>query len=98
MQGRNRINKEDNLLTTDSKALTYEGKVRVLPGSSWFIIENQTEKDVEFHLQCFAPSSVSTKPEEGVDRWTPDPALVNQLKHTGEVGDYHLLLPAALTA
>lgn len=49
------INKSDVLLTVDSKEQTYEGKVTVPPGTSWFIIENQADKEVEFHLQCFAP-------------------------------------------
>ena len=47
--------KSDVLLTVDSKENTYEGKVRVPPGASWFIIENQAKKEVEVHLQCFAP-------------------------------------------
>jgi hypothetical protein len=57
MQGGNRkaFSKEDVLMTADSKELTYEGKVTLPPGSSWFIIENQTDKSAELHLQCFAP-------------------------------------------
>jgi hypothetical protein len=49
------LNKADVLLTVDSKALTYEGKVALPAGSSYFIIENQTDKKVEVHLQCFPP-------------------------------------------
>jgi hypothetical protein len=48
--------KEGLLLTVDSKATTYEGKVNLPAGSSHFIIENQTDKKVELHLQCFAPN------------------------------------------
>jgi uncharacterized protein YceK len=47
--------KADVLLTIDSKEPTLERSVTVSAGSSWFIIENQTDKNVEFHLQCFAP-------------------------------------------
>jgi hypothetical protein len=49
------FSKEDVLLTADSKESTYEGKVTLPPGSSWFIIENGTNKNAELHLQCFAP-------------------------------------------
>jgi hypothetical protein len=49
------VNKADVLLTADSKGPTYEGKVALPPGSSYFIIENQTDKKAEIHLQCFAP-------------------------------------------
>jgi hypothetical protein len=49
------FNKADVLLTADSKGPTYEGKVTVPAGTSWFIIENQADKEVELHLQCFAP-------------------------------------------
>jgi hypothetical protein len=57
VQGSNRkaLNKEDVLLTADSKESTYEGNVTLPPGSSWFIIENQSAKNAELHLQCFAP-------------------------------------------
>jgi hypothetical protein len=48
------LNKSDILLMTDSTPTTYAGKVTVPPGSSWFIIENQTDKAVEFHLECFS--------------------------------------------
>jgi hypothetical protein len=40
------------LLTVDSKGPSYEGKATIPTGSSYFIIENQTGKKVEFHLQC----------------------------------------------
>ena len=49
------FNKADVLLTADSRNPTYEGKVTVPAGASWFIIENQADKEVELHLQCFAP-------------------------------------------
>jgi len=52
---RKALSKEDVLLTTDSKASTYEGNVALPPGSSWFIIENQTDGNAELRLQCFAP-------------------------------------------
>jgi hypothetical protein len=45
--------KTDILLTVDSKENTYEGKVTIPAGSSYFIIENQSDKKVEFHLECF---------------------------------------------
>jgi hypothetical protein len=47
------IDKSDVLLTADSNSPSYEGKVTLPAGSSWFIIENRSEKAVEFHLQCF---------------------------------------------
>jgi hypothetical protein len=49
------VKKSDILFTVDSKENTYEGKVTVPPGTSWFIIENQANKEVEFRLQCLAP-------------------------------------------
>jgi hypothetical protein len=52
---RKAFSKEDVLLTIDSKEPSFDGKVTVPAGRSWFIIENQTEKKVEMHLQCFAP-------------------------------------------
>src|SRR5262245_14069684 len=53
--GRNALGKDDILLTLDSKEATMERPVTVAAGSSWFIIENQTDREVEIHLQCFAP-------------------------------------------
>jgi hypothetical protein len=50
------FDKTDVLLTIDSKENAYEGKVTLPAGSSYFIIENQSDKKVEFHLQCFPPS------------------------------------------
>jgi hypothetical protein len=44
--------KSDLLLTIDSPEATYPGKVTIPAGSSWFIIENQTDKEVEFRLEC----------------------------------------------
>jgi hypothetical protein len=44
------------LFTVDSKENTYEGKVTIPAGSSYFIIANQTGNNVEIHLQCFAPN------------------------------------------
>jgi hypothetical protein len=51
---RKALKKEDILLTEDSKDPALEGKVTLPAGSSWFIIENRTDKKVEIHLQCFA--------------------------------------------
>jgi hypothetical protein len=45
--------REDVLLTVDCKEPTFERSVTVPSGSSWFIIENQTDKSDEVHLQCF---------------------------------------------
>ncbi|HZU36268.1 MAG TPA: hypothetical protein VFA18_10180 [Gemmataceae bacterium] len=55
LQSGKHISKRDILLTIDSKETTLEKSVTVPAGSSWFIIENQTNKSVEFHLQCFEP-------------------------------------------
>jgi hypothetical protein len=49
------FDKRDILLTVDSKEPSQEGKVTLPAGSSYFIIENQTDKKVELHLQCFPP-------------------------------------------
>jgi hypothetical protein len=51
----NNFKKSDVLLTVDSRENTYEGKVAVSAGTTWFIIENHAQKEVELHLQCFAP-------------------------------------------
>jgi hypothetical protein len=59
---RKAMRKEDVLLTVDAKGPTYEGKVPVPPGTSWFIIENQSDSDVEFQLQCFAVKPASGPP------------------------------------
>lgn len=45
----------DVLLVADSPTMTYEGEVTLPAGSSWFIIENRSDTEVEFHLQCTAP-------------------------------------------
>jgi hypothetical protein len=52
--GGGKMMREDGLFTIDSKAPTFEGKVMLPPGSSWFIIENQANQTVEIHLECFA--------------------------------------------
>ncbi len=46
--------REDGLFTTDSNAPTFEGRLTLPPGSSWFIIENQANQTVEIGLECFA--------------------------------------------
>jgi hypothetical protein len=48
-----KLTKEDVLLNIDSKGKMYEGKVKLPAGASYFIIGNQTNKQVEFRLQCF---------------------------------------------
>jgi hypothetical protein len=53
---KNAFDKRDVLLTVDSKEPSHEGKVTLPAGSSYFIIENQTDKKMELHLQCFPPS------------------------------------------
>jgi hypothetical protein len=47
------FDKRELLLTLDSRETSMEGRVTVPAGRSWFIIENQTNKNVEMHLQCF---------------------------------------------
>ena len=56
-QGGNRkaIGKEDILLTIDVKENKYEGNVTLQAGSSYFILENQMDKNAELHLECFPP-------------------------------------------
>jgi hypothetical protein len=52
-KNREKLDKEDILLAIDSKNTTYDGKVTLPAGSSWFIIENQTDKPAKIRLQCF---------------------------------------------
>lgn len=47
------LNPTDILLTIDSKAPTFSGTARLSPGHYWFILENQTDKQVVFHLKCY---------------------------------------------
>jgi hypothetical protein len=42
-------------LVVESAEPTYEGKVSVPAGKSWFLIENKTDTPVTFRLECFAP-------------------------------------------
>jgi hypothetical protein len=46
------IDRSEILLTADANGPSHEGKVTLPVGSSWFILENRSEKPVEFHLQC----------------------------------------------
>jgi hypothetical protein len=48
------FSKRDVLLTLDAPGPTYEGRVTLPPGSSWFIIENQTDVQVRITLECYA--------------------------------------------
>ncbi len=50
------LSQSDLLLTVDSKGPTHEGTVTIPAGGSYFILENQAGKPVEFHLQCFPAS------------------------------------------
>jgi len=50
------IDRSDVLLIADSNGPSHEGKVTLPVGSSFFIIENRSDKPVEFHLQC-SPSN-----------------------------------------
>jgi hypothetical protein len=50
------ISKTDVLLSLDSKGPTHEGKVTLPAGSFYFILENQSNNKVEFHLECFPQS------------------------------------------
>jgi hypothetical protein len=45
---------------------------------------------------CRGSPSEEAKQDQSV--WTPDPKVLSQLKQTGEVGDYRLLLPADFAA
>lgn len=49
----NPISQSDILLTVDAKGPTYEGRVTVRAGSSYFIMENKGDKAVDLHLECF---------------------------------------------
>jgi hypothetical protein len=48
------LRKEDGLLSQDSRGPTLEGRVTVPVGSSWFLLENQTNHAVEMRLECSA--------------------------------------------
>jgi hypothetical protein len=50
---RQRFQKEDVLLTQESKGPTLEGAVTLGPGSSWFVIENHTKQPTKIRLECF---------------------------------------------
>jgi hypothetical protein len=67
---------EDVLLTVDSKDGVFEGRVTVPAGSSHFIIENQTDNEVEIHLQCFIPPKKDLGQPDGSSTgiW-PDPKI-----------------------
>jgi hypothetical protein len=53
--GGKKVAREDVLLTADCKGTAYDGKVTLPAGSSYFIIENQTDKNAEIRLECFPP-------------------------------------------
>ena len=46
------LKKSDVLFLVDSTETTYAGKVTVPPGTSWFVIENRADREVEFRLEC----------------------------------------------
>jgi predicted Zn finger-like uncharacterized protein len=47
-------NKEDLLFDRTTTEPQMEGSITLPPGSSWFIIENQSNSPAEMRLQCFA--------------------------------------------
>ena len=49
----NAMRQEDLLLTIDSKEPQFEKTISLPAGSSWLIIQNQTNQPAEFHLECF---------------------------------------------
>jgi hypothetical protein len=53
--GNKAFDKADILLTLNVKGATHEGQVTIPAGSSYFIIENHTDRKVQMHLQCFEP-------------------------------------------
>ncbi|AWM41076.1 hypothetical protein [Gemmata obscuriglobus] len=55
LQSGQKGNKADLLLTVDSKEPVLEMSLTVPAGSSWFIIENQTDQAAEIRLECFEP-------------------------------------------
>ncbi|MDY3553920.1 hypothetical protein R5W24_003034 [Gemmata sp. JC717] len=55
LQSGQKGNKADILLTVDSKEPVLEMSLTVPAGSSWFIIENQTDQAAEIRLECFQP-------------------------------------------
>jgi hypothetical protein len=47
------VQKQDVLLTADSKDNEYEARVTLPGGKSYFIIQNKSTNAAELHLQCF---------------------------------------------
>jgi hypothetical protein len=70
--GKKGFTKKDLLLAVDSKNLTYQGQVKLPPGSSYFIIENQANKPVEFHLQCFDVKMAAPPEKKPIEKKTPE--------------------------
>jgi hypothetical protein len=51
--GQNPIPKTEIILTVDSTGTSLERSVKLPSGSSYIIIENASDKNVELHLECF---------------------------------------------
>jgi hypothetical protein len=51
----NSIKQEDLLFKQNSDGHTMEDRVSLPPGSSWFLIESASNKEMEVHLECFRP-------------------------------------------
>ncbi len=50
------MSKADVLLSVDGTPPSYEGRVTVPPGMSWFIIENRSDAEAQIRLECFPGS------------------------------------------
>ncbi len=53
IKGKEQFDRSDMLLIVDAKPPSYEGRVVVPAGTSWFIIENQSEAVASIRLECF---------------------------------------------
>lgn len=57
LQGPNHkdIKQEDLLFKQDSNGPMMEDRVTLPPGPSWFLIESSSNREMEFHFQCYRP-------------------------------------------
>jgi hypothetical protein len=57
LQGGDRqaVEKADLMFAADSKGEPHEGRVTLPAGSSFFVVENRSDRNVQVHLQCFPP-------------------------------------------
>ena len=57
---RSAFRREDLILTVDSRSTTFTSEVSLPPGHYWFYLENQSDRQVVFRLQCYV---IEPRPE-----------------------------------